>query len=1662
MSWPVEGAYGTGADPRRGAPDVRQETYEHMNAAQASWSVMSTRRTAPAWIQRLGAFFQEMRAQQAPQSMWTPSPLASPPQGGRRAIASPESEQGSWPSVGRGEHPLLSREQREQLQRMERRASLLYGPQGQDRHEASSGGSGGSTYEAVQEEVRRQLRGVVEQLEASRQEASELRREVVRLKSAQATEDPTAVVLTAPRGPPQAYGGYLAGSQSNAGAATSTVPSLPAGSSLTGGSGMHVGGATSTPTFAPLHAGASTSMEPSQPAGSSLTGGSGLHAGASTSTVPSQPAGSSFTGGSGLHAGASTSATAVQPSGSSLAGGSGVPARTSTPTPVTMSSGSMGAEGRDPMARLLEGLEKVIKGGGKPEELSKTTEAEKLPEISESSSVDFGDWLYCLEHTMGDISASSAEWWRYVVRDAQEYYDKYQSADQYARLSLKPSPSMELTQDRWSRVDRRGAAVLIAAVPEDVKKELVASRVKTTLDVLSRLMILYRPGSAMEKGQLLRRIENPEQAGSIQDAVEGLRHWQRYYQRAKDLRVNTPDPSILMRALDHMLKKAIADNPEVGFRMNLMRYHLRVDVAPTEDNVLAVHRAFLAEFEQMGYKKRAKGGVEQATGPRLRAMDKEQPQLPTSPTTIPKGGSRPCRFYLSDEGCRRGKSCKYEHSMKDLSKAERRDRCFECGAKGHLSSTCPTKKEVQQKAMSTGDSPQSSTGGTSNKKGGNSRRNAEEAAPEPPTTVTTTTPTTTEEPPVQGVPVEQLLEDAQKLMKAFMEQKSAPQVKVLRVEDASCMDSPALKELMRVEDHFVSMCQMGLLDSGATHPLRPRTDQDATESMGKVNVTLAGENRVEMQQSRFGTILGAKGSQAIVPLGTVVKQLGYEFAWTRRGCCLRHPTKGEIKVFTRSACPEIAQGDALKLIAELEEAKLTETMESLTTLRVAVASAKDRTQWSWKDSIREYVATGDREAGVRAVLAAPFMHHAPMNDQLKVMAEIPKSPEEAWRWMKSFPLNRARHRQLWQSGEWVVHIFSGKGVKNDPLRELPGILEIDLQKGWDLNDDKTYGVLLWAARTGRVKHVFGGPPVGTFSAARYKTAVEGFRPVRSNHEPWGVREGLGVDDVAKVRNENLMLFRMVWLWVFAEAAHDDPDVPGNKVSFCLEYPEDPREYLPEGQQKQQCVSVWRTDFMKELEKVTQFDKVKFEQGALGHMLRRPTCCLTNLGLGINGLKDSRAFVTSEGAEPDQSVWPHGFRITLADAIHEWNAVRGGVAIKKAMTKTELAEWKAHVERGHWPYRRDCSVCLSASGTGRPARRVVHRDAYVLSLDIAGPFAEVGRDEVRGCRYRFVLAATYLYPKIREVPEDAPLPDEEEADKFLMEEEEDPEDGEQGPEDPSADAQEEEWKKKIEDLKKPMEMQALRFCVPLEQHRGKEILEAVQDLYVKIRAMGLPLTRIHSDRAREFRVKPLRKWCRERDIFQTYTEGLAPTQNAMAESHVKWLKGQARLHLQGSELEKQLWPCAMKHACKQHNARELGEKGTEIKFGAVVWVKSKKDRGPFDPRWERGVYLGPADDVREGHVVRLDDGSWLRTLHMRTVRDDEANDDEEEYVVDLIEPTRRVKGKTKLGDPELRAFNSQDRQVLVDKLLASKIWETPEAKVERPQMREGEMWKDAAK
>ena len=67
-------------------PAVGPEGYGTIqNVSQASWTMTSStpRRSVPAWMQRLGAFIEGMRAQQPGQPLWNPSPFSSPAKGDR-------------------------------------------------------------------------------------------------------------------------------------------------------------------------------------------------------------------------------------------------------------------------------------------------------------------------------------------------------------------------------------------------------------------------------------------------------------------------------------------------------------------------------------------------------------------------------------------------------------------------------------------------------------------------------------------------------------------------------------------------------------------------------------------------------------------------------------------------------------------------------------------------------------------------------------------------------------------------------------------------------------------------------------------------------------------------------------------------------------------------------------------------------------------------------------------------------------------------------------------------------------------------------------------------------------------------------------------------------------------------------------------------------------------------------------------------------------------------------------------------------------------------------------------------------------------------------------------------------------------------------------------
>ena len=99
-------------------------------------------------------------------------------------------------------------------------------------------------------------------------------------------------------------------------------------------------------------------------------------------------------------------------------------------------------------------------------------------------------------------------------------------------------------------------------------------------------------------------------------------------------------------------------------------------------------------------------------------------------------------------------------------------------------------------------------------------------------------------------------------------------------------------------------------------------------------------------------------------------------------------------------------------------------------------------------------------------------------------------------------------------------------------------------------------------------------------------------------------------------------------------------------------------------------------------------------------------------------------------------------------------------------KDHLALWREHYLNDHLPARRDCPQCVRAQARSKPHRRIVHPEAYTLSLDLSGRMSPGDDQQVKACKY--IMVGTYTYPvdrngrSIPEVPgqaddEDIPLP-----------------------------------------------------------------------------------------------------------------------------------------------------------------------------------------------------------------------------------------------------------------------------------------------------------------
>ena len=144
----------------------------------------------------------------------------------------------------------------------------------------------------------------------------------------------------------------------------------------------------------------------------------------------------------------------------------------------------------------------------------------------------------------------------------------------------------------------------------------------------------------------------------------------------------------------------------------------------------------------------------------------------------------------------------------------------------------------------------------------------------------------------------------------------------------------------------------------------------------------------------------------------------------------------------------------------------------------------------------------------------------------------------------------------------------------------------------------------------------------------------------------------------------------------------------------------------------------------------------------------------------------------------------------------------------------------------------------------------------------------------------------------------------------------------------------------------------------------------------MRYMGVCVTRIHSDRAKELLSKRrFKSWVAQRNMMHTFTAGDDPQSNGHCESEVNQLKRRTRLLLLSAHQDNTNWPQAMRYAAEERLRQQMALLGSPtqkmLAYNSLALVKRKRwhDRGNLlaQPFVETRL-LCPSPDMTSGWLV----------------------------------------------------------------------------------------------
>ncbi len=172
-----------------------------------------------------------------------------------------------------------------------------------------------------------------------------------------------------------------------------------------------------------------------------------------------------------------------------------------------------------------------------------------------------------------------------------------------------------------------------------------------------------------------------------------------------------------------------------------------------------------------------------------------------------------------------------------------------------------------------------------------------------------------------------------------------------------------------------------------------------------------------------------------------------------------------------------------------------------------------------------------------------------------------------------------------------------------------------------------------------------------------------------------------------------------------------------------------------------------------------------------------------------------------------------------------------------------------------------------------------------------------------------------------------------------------------------------------------------MAVPLRSRHVNEITKAVSYFYAKVKSLGLPLHRIHSDRAKEFVSKQFATWVSQRDLMHTTTAGDEHQGCARVEGEIGYLKNRVRVLLTSTNSGEHLWPLALRHAAEcrfRSQLRSVGVPAPQVlPFGVSAMSRVKRWlQTSFNIQWQKSPAM--AQRLTSGGYYVNCDGKWMRT------------------------------------------------------------------------------------